>query len=89
MRRGRLWAMDDTSLPPPVGSHMFQITEDDLADLERTIPDLLSRAMASMDNNRARTQIRRVQDILMNIRWNYGPWGNVTTIPADSPVPDA
>jgi hypothetical protein len=69
---------------------LFQITEDDLAELERTLPDLFSSGpvMQALDNNRSRTQLRRVKDILSNVRWNYGPWSDVTIVPADGPLPE-
>lgn len=61
----------------------FQITEDDLADLERTLPQLADVLMAQMDP-KLRTQLRRMQEILSRVRWNYGPPTNVTVIPGDS-----
>lgn len=51
---------------------LLQICDDDLADLERTLPQLADRLMPTMDN-RLRVQLRRCQQILSNVRWNYGP----------------
>ena len=67
-------------------SRLFQITEDDLAELERLLPDLQDAVMTSRgynDNNRIRVQLRRVKDIVSNLRWNYGPPTNVGIIPVD------
>jgi hypothetical protein len=59
---------------------LHQITEDDLAELERTIPQFADRLMTQMDN-RLRVQIRRTREILADVRWNYGPPREVQTIP--------
>jgi hypothetical protein len=61
---------------------LFQINEDDLGELERILPQL-AEAMTPALNNRLRVQLRRVQVILSNVRWNYGPPSEVTIIPAD------
>jgi hypothetical protein len=53
-------------------SKLFQIYEDDLAELERTLPDVLSHIYPHLDN-RLRVQFRRLQTIVQNVRWNYGP----------------
>ena len=68
----------------------FQITEDDLAELERTLPqfaDALFPVFADQPaaGNKLRTQIRRVQQIMLNVRWNYGPPSEVHRVPADQP----
>lgn len=53
-------------------SKLFQIYEEDLQELERVLPDLTERLAAHL-TARQRTQIHRVQTILSNVRWNYGP----------------
>lgn len=58
---------------------LFQIYEDDLAELERILPDIESHLMLHLDA-RQRTQLRRVKDILSNVRWNYGPHDNVEIV---------
>lgn len=63
-------------------SQLFQIHEEDLAELESTLPKLADRLFDQMDG-RTRTQIRRVQNILSNVRWSYGPPSEVGYIPAD------
>lgn len=73
----------------PRGNPLHQITGEDLAELERLVPLLIEKAMQVHDNNESRVQIRRVKSILSNVRWNYGPWGQVTVIPADGDVPPA
>lgn len=67
-------------------TRLFQIREDDLAALEHTLPDLLERACAHLDN-RQRVQWSRVRDIIANVRWNYGPPGAVEIIPAGDEPP--
>lgn len=63
---------------------MFQITEDDLAELERVIPDVCAKLQFSAGiNPQSSTQIRRLQKIMTDIRWNYGPYQEIKTIPAD------
>jgi hypothetical protein len=52
-----------------------------LADLERLLPDLADRLKGALDNA-TRVKVRRVQTILANVRWNYGPPGAVERIPA-------
>ncbi len=71
----------------PHGNRLLQIHESDLAELEHAIPLLCEVAMQSHDNNRSRVQIRRVKEILSNVRWNYGPWSDVTIIPAGDEPP--
>lgn len=61
---------------------MLQIHEDDLATLERTLPQLADALMSNLDN-RLRVQLRQVQQIISNVRWNYGPARHVGEIPAD------
>jgi len=51
---------------------LFQIYHADLAELERVIPDIAEALMVHM-SGRQKTQLRRVQAILSNVRWNYGP----------------
>ena len=61
---------------------MFQIYEDDLAELERLVPQI-AEALPLEHAARTKTQIRRVQRVLSNGRWNYGPHDHVEAIPAD------
>lgn len=61
---------------------MFQINEDDLADLERTLPAFMDSMMPHLTPLH-RTQWRRVQAILSRVRWNYGPPTDVEVIPGD------
>lgn len=60
-------------------SKLFQIYEDDLASLERVLPEL-SDAMIDNLTPRLKTQLRRVQKILSDVRWNYGPPAHVETV---------
>jgi len=63
---------------------MFQIAEDDLADLERIVPDLADAVTVTPSlDNAMRVRIRRVQRILSDVRWNYGPPAEVEIVRAD------
>lgn len=64
-------------------SRMFQIREDDLAMLEADIPRLVDRLTCAPNllDNAVKTKIRRVQLIITNVRWNYGPPDSVEIIP--------
>lgn len=59
-------------------TRLFQINENDLAELERTLPRLLDHAYP-LFTRRHWVRIRFacgasfVQEIVMNVRWNYGP----------------
>jgi hypothetical protein len=50
---------------------LYQITEEDLAQLESDLPRLVPAMMPTMGN--AERAILRIQTILSNVRWNYGP----------------
>lgn len=65
-------------------SQIFQIYEEDLADLEHTLPQLADASMPHL-TNRQRVQWRRVQEILSRVRWNYGPPTHVEADPPDHP----
>lgn len=65
---------------------LFQINEDDLAALEHILPQLaldLTNALMTPAAPRIRKQLRQVQEILTNVRWNYGPPTEVEKIDAD------
>lgn len=62
---------------------MFQIHEDDLAELERLVPRLGEALMTNLTPC-LRTQLRRCKTILSDVRWDYGPPSDVDVIPADS-----
>jgi hypothetical protein len=63
-------------------TRLYQITEEDLGELERTLPQICEDLMANLDG-RLRTQFRRCQTILSQVRWRYGPASEVERIPAD------
>lgn len=68
----------------PIGNTRgLMIVEDDLADLEKILPQWFDRLYREEMTNQERTQMRRVQKILSDIRWNYGPPSDITIIPAD------
>ena len=53
-------------------SNLFQIYEQDLAELEHALPQILLDSYPNL-NNRQRVQWRRIIEIITNVRWNYGP----------------
>ncbi len=63
-------------------SRLFQIKEDDLGALEATLPQLADALMPVL-NNRLRVQLRRAQQVLSDVRWNYGPPQEVQIIRPD------
>lgn len=63
----------------------FQISTDDLALLENDIPAICDRQMSTL-TKADKAAIRRIQQVLTRVRWNYGPPQYVETLPAgDSP----
>ena len=55
-------------------SKLYQIHEDDLADLERIVPAEFERCQPAIRNTpRFKIAVRRVKEILSNVRWNYQP----------------
>lgn len=63
---------------------LFQITEEDLADLERLVPEAMDRVTMRPDATpRDRAIFKRLQSIIVNVRWNYGPPENVERIDDD------
>lgn len=73
----------DMNNPAPIAATtLHQINEEDLATLERTLPQLSLALMPTL-NNRLRTQLRQVQAILSNVRWGYGPAAEVESIKPD------
>lgn len=60
---------------------LYQIYNSDLIELEQLIPEL-TELMAIHLTTRSRTQLRRIKEILSNVRWNYGPHTDGEIIPA-------
>lgn len=60
---------------------LHQIKEDDLSDLERHLPQIMSATMMSCNDPLVRKQWERVKEIVSNVRWNYGPPTEVTETP--------
>lgn len=65
---------------------LFQIHEEDLCELERLMP-LLMQEHAEVLRPRDKTQWRRVQKIIGDVRWCYGPWQECEKVPPDDPEP--
>lgn len=70
-------------------TRMMPIREPDLAELERLLPMLTDeiefgngRAGISALSPAGRTRVRRIQQILSDVRWNYGPHTEIEVIPA-------
>lgn len=62
----------------------FQIAEDDLATLERDLPAIADRLMAHLRFS-DRVAFRRIQQIVLKVRWNYGPPTHVERVDDDTP----
>lgn len=73
-------SQSDDSMQPK-STRLFQISEPDLADLESLVPRLVDMLYRPELDNQTRIKIRRVQQIIVNIRWNYGPPSEVIVIP--------
>lgn len=58
---------------------LFRIEESDLADLEKTVPEIADALFLHM-TPALRVKLRRVQGILSAVRWNYGPPSEVERI---------
>lgn len=80
--------LDDREVPAK-GTHMLRIYPDDLAELERILPGIFDIVMVDTAKGRCmesrgpelRTKWRKVQTILSNVRWDYGPPSEVEIIP--------
>ena len=68
-------------------SRNYQIHEEDLQELEMTLP-LLMLAHPTLTTSREKTMWRRVQKIIQDVRWNYGPWEQCFSLPNDDAPPD-
>lgn len=73
--------MSDEAMQPK-STRLFQISEPDLADLESLVPRLVDMLYRPELDNQTRIKIRRVQQIIVNVRWNYGPPSEVIIVPA-------
>ena len=63
-------------------SKLYRINEDDLAELERTLP-VFSDALFTTMNAALKIKFRRVQKILSDVRWSYGPPSHVERVSDD------
>jgi hypothetical protein len=66
-----------------VGERNYMIHEKDLCELERLLP-MLAEDLTPVLNPRIKTQLRRVKQILSDVRWDYGPPEEVLQIPAEN-----
>lgn len=73
----------DDSLPDASGCsgvRLYQITRDELADLELYVPELFTLLGEAMNHGHVRRKIQRVKDIICNVRWENLPWKHVERI---------
>lgn len=61
---------------------MFQISEDDLASLERVLPEIMWRASDTCNDPLQNKRFDEAKAVLSNVRWGYGPPSNVERIEA-------
>jgi hypothetical protein len=61
---------------------LFQVSETDLEDLERILPEIAETLTPTL-TGRLRVQLRRCQSILSSVRWSYGPPTEVHIIDCD------
>ncbi|MEM7227301.1 MAG: hypothetical protein AAF432_00655 [Planctomycetota bacterium] len=55
-------------------TRLYQIYEDDLEILERELPRIADRYLVDVGNSPGeRARWRRIQQVIKNVRWNYGP----------------
>ena len=62
-------------------SKLYQISEEELVDIERLMPEITSLLNAT--DPALRTKIRRIKTILSDVRWEHQPWQDITVIPSD------
>lgn len=78
--------MNDEPAMPPQGTKSYTVTESDLVDLEKILPDVFWGMLPLMVNEefarRLRVKWRRVQSIVSDIRWGNGPPSEVGIISA-------
>ena len=81
---------ENSELRVPKGSKRYHTTEADLADLERILPEVFEWLVhevaykggpAEDRGPELRTKFRRVQKIITDIRWNYGPHESIGRVP--------
>ena len=68
---------------------LHNINDDDLAELERILPEMFGLVMTDTAKGRCmedrgpelRTKYRSVQRILTDVRWDYGPPSEIEIIP--------
>lgn len=61
---------------------MFRIEKDDLCELEEHLPKIMDACFMNM-TPALRIKFRRIQQILSDVRWAYGPPSHVERIDID------
>lgn len=69
-------------------SKLYRIEEEDLAELERTLPAFADALFTTMDGA-LRVKFRRVQKIISDVRWSYGPPSHVERVIEESDNTDS
>ena len=64
-------------------SKVYQVTEENLVELERIIPELY-QSIAIHCQPYQRTRFRQIKNMLSDIRWGGGPYSEIYQIPADA-----
>lgn len=64
-------------------TRLFQISEPDLAELERLLPEFCAAAGMNINITRYRKQFEKAKEIISNVRWNYGPPRERKIVPMD------
>jgi hypothetical protein len=80
---------DEQELRVPKGTRLLHIYPDDLAELERILPEIFDLVIsetakgARMEDRgpELRTKYRTVQRIIRDVRWDYGPHEQIERIP--------
>lgn len=78
--------MNDEPEIPKAASRNFQIHEEDLAALERDLPDLM-HAHAADQQQWEKDIWKRVIETIKNVRWCYGPWLECHQVEGELPEP--
>lgn len=69
-------------------SKLFQVYEEDLVSLERTMPLLVDALGVAINRPEVHVMAEQVKEILSNVRWNYGPPTELMVIPMNKPDPE-
>lgn len=60
-------------------SQLFQVYEQDLVQMEQSLP-ILAQAVGPLNDPRLKRHLRLLKEIVSNVRWNYGPHDQVEKV---------